>query len=284
MNKTDRCKRVFLRFLLPAALLTAAAGCTNLSAVRDFARLSARSAEASVLVGRYAEFPERQKRFVPEAMHAGLNQESLRRAAQTERILLRHALVEEYMDALGRLSADDLVTYDHEIDALGKAASSGKFIAESDAGAFTAVAKLVFKAAADGWRRRQLRELIAEANAPLLEVIGALRQIVEHGFAGDAENETVAIQKYYQTLIRSSQDKAGIAAVEEWRDARLAEVGERRRTIADYAQALGQIAAGHQMLYERRDDLGGEETLLRINRHTRSLRRFLDSLNYKIGN
>jgi hypothetical protein len=266
------------RLALAAGLLIFSTACANLSAVREFADISARSAEYTSLVGQYRDFPERQKRYVPGQMHAALDQESRRRAEHAGRLMLRHALIEEYMDAIGRLAADDLVAYDPEIDRLGKAVAEGRFAGERDAAAFGAVAKILFRAAADGWRRSRLVALIAESNTPFQEVVAALKQVVAQGFAGDVANAEIALSKHYQTLMRESSDKAGIAALAEWRDTRLSEVKARGAAVSAYAEVLARIAAGHQELYDRRGALDREETVRQMRRYAKDLRLLYDAL------
>jgi hypothetical protein len=261
--------------VLLAALLT---GCADLSAIREFAGISARSAEYTTLVSQYAEFPEREKRFLPAAFHADLDRQSQRRAEQKKCLLLRHTVIEEYMTALGRLAADDVVVYDREVDALGKAVAENALAGEADASAFTSISKLIFRAAADDWRQRQLTELITEANAPFQAVVGALKQIVDKGFAGDLDTEEAAMQKHYRTLILSSQDPAGIAALEEWRDFRLADLKARRSAVQGYSRVLASIAAGHQELFDHREDLFNQKFLRQISGSAQALHKLYNAL------
>lgn len=267
-----------IQLFLLTGLLVLGVGCTNLAPITEFADISAQSAAYTALVTQYVQFPERQKRFQPSSQHARLEQMSRERAAQKERLLLRQALIEEYMDALGQLATDEPVKYDKEIDALGKAVADNKFAGEKDAGAFGSVSKILFRAVADDWRRRKLRELIAESNSPFQEVVGALKRIVDQGFAGDTENEEIAIRNYYQPIILSAKDKAGIAALEEWRDARLAEVRVWRHAITDYSEVLSKIASGHQKLYDKRDDLDNKDLLQLMSRYAKDLRKRFDTL------
>ncbi len=267
-----------IQLFLLTGLLVLGVGCANLAPITEFADISARSAENTGLVTQYVQFPERQKRFQPTDQHSRLDQIARERAAQNERLLLRHTLIAEYMDALGRLASDELVTYDKESDALGKANAHNKFSGESDAGAFGSVSKILFRAATDGWRQKKLRELIGDSNSPFQEVVGALKRIVDQGFAGDTENEEIAINNYYRTLIVSSTDKAGIAALEEWRDTRLSEVRARRRAITNYSEVLSKIASGHQILYDKRDDLDNKDLLQQMSRYAKDLRKLFDTL------
>lgn len=278
MNRSPARNLTVARSLLAMVLLLAAAGCVNLSAVRDFAAASSRSSEMTGLVNQYAESPARLKRYQPQARHAELDRIGERRAAQKERILLRHALIGEYMDALGRLADDDLVTYDSEIDELGRAVSGGQLAGEEDADAFAAVAKVIFNAAADGWRQRQLRTLIEKSDDPFRNIVEALKRMAGEGFAEDAVNEQAAIRSYYRTLILGSQDKAGIAAAEEWREVRFEEVAQRQRAIAAYVESLDQIAAGHALLCKSLGEFDAEETLKQLRRHTRNLKRLIELL------
>ena len=267
-----------IQLFLLTGLVVLGVGCANLAPVTEFADISAQSAAYTGLVTQYVQFPERQKRFQPSSQHARLEQMSRERAAQKERLLLRQALIEEYMDALGQLAADEPVKYDKEIDALGKAVAHNKFAGEKDAGAFGSVSKILFKAVADDWRRRKLRELIEESNSPFQEVVGALKRIVDQGFAGDTENEEIAIWNYYQPIILSSKDKAGIAALEEWRDTKLAEVRVWRHAITDYSEVLSKIASGHQKLYDKRDDLDNKDLLQLMSRYAKDLRKLFNTL------
>jgi len=264
-------------FLL-TGLLVLGVGCANLAPITEFADISAQSAAYTDLVTQYVQFPERQKRFQPSSQHALLDQMTRDRAAQRERLLLRQALIEEYMDALGQLAADEPVKYDKELDALGKAVAANKFAGEKDAAAFGSVSKILFRAVADDWRQGKLRELITESNAPFQDVVGALKLIVDQGFAGDTANEEIAIRNYYQPIVLSSKDKAGIAALEEWKDTRLAEVRVRRQAITDYSIVLSRIASGHQKLYDKRDDLGNKDLLQLMSRYAKELRKRFEAL------
>ena len=253
-------------------------GCANLSAVREFANISTESAQYTRLVDDYVEWPTSQKRYQPPDQYALLDHIARDRAAQRERLLLYHALIEEYMDALGRLAADEVVVYDKELDALGNAAKEQKFANAKEAGAFTAVAKVLVKGATDRWRQKQLKELIATSNEPFRVVVNSLRDIVEKGFAGDLLDETAAIQSYYRTLIRDSRDKAGIAALEEWRDLHLAGVDTQAKAIELYLRILKKIGEGHQKLYDGRNDLSKELLVRDMNRYSRDLKLLFNTI------
>lgn len=130
----------------------------------------------------------------------------------------------------------------------------------------------------DHWRRKQLKELIAGSNKPFRVVVDSLQVVVENGFGWDLLNEKAAIEKYYNTLIMKSSDKAGIAALEEWRDLRLSTIDARAKAIQSYAQLLRKIAQGHQQLYEGRDDLSKELLLRDMSRYSKDLRTLFNTI------
>jgi hypothetical protein len=258
--------------LLLFALLVGAAGCANLAAIQDFAAVSSESAAYTKLVGEYVESPIRQKRYQPPAEHPRLDRMAADRAAQREALLLRHRLIREYMDVLGQLAADEAVVYDREVNALGRAAREATFLNAQETDAFAAVTRVLLRAAADGWRRRQLAELIEGANAPFQTVTTSLRAIVVQGFGGDAQNERVAIDRFYRTVVAESRDRAGITAVQEWQEVRLAGVSARDEAIKAYGDVLEKIAQGHQRLYEGRGDLSASALRADIKGYARDLR------------
>lgn len=96
-------------FVLIGFLLLTAQGCTDLKAIQDFAALSADSAEYTTLVNDYIESPQRQKRYQPESRHTKLEQMVQERADQKSTLLIRHAVIEQYMATLGALAADEVV-------------------------------------------------------------------------------------------------------------------------------------------------------------------------------
>lgn len=258
--------------------LTLAQGCANLSAIREFANVSTESAQYTRLVTDYVGSPIRQKRYQPPSEYELLDRIAAERAAQGERLFLRHRLIEEYMDALGRLATDEAVTYDKELDALGNAVKEKRFTDAKEADAFAGIAKILVKGVADHWRQRQLKELIVASNEPFQVVVDSLRVVVERGFGGDLSNERSAIRRYYQNLVLESRDKAGIAALEEWRDLRLAAIDARAKAIESYAKILRKIAEGHQKLYDGRDDLSKELLLRDMSRYSKDLQQLFNTI------
>ena len=258
--------------LLVLIFLLTCASCANLRAIRDFADISVESARYEALVNDYVESPERQKRYQPEHQHETLEKLLSERKIQKERLLLRLQVVQEYMSALGQLAENKAVDYNTEIDALGNAVKQQNFLEAGEAEAITGIAKVLLKAVTDNWRQKKLKSLIAEANAPFQEVVGALIKIVQRGFKNDFDIEKMAMGRYYETIIHNSDDPAGIAALREWKEYRLAQIDYRGDAIETYAQLLQKIADGHQTLFDERDKLSNKVVLAQIELYSKDLK------------
>jgi hypothetical protein len=240
-------------------LLLAAPGCADLSAITEFASTSARSAQFTKLVTDYLESPLRQKRYQPVSNAARLDSMAKRREAQGPVLLTRIAVIGKYMKALGKLASDEAVDYDESIEKVGEGSVEAKLIDESDADALTAVSRLILRLSTEGWRRNKLKELITEANPSFQRVVLSLKTIVNDDFADDLEVERDVIDHYYVTLIDVSHDSAGIEALREWEEVRMSELDARQKALKGYSKVLAVIAAGHQKLYDQRDDLAKDE-------------------------
>ena len=246
-----------VRVLLSTILLVAfSQGCsTNLKPIQDFANLSAESAEYTALVDEYLEFPSRQKHYQPPSRHATLDAMARKRATQQTSLLLRQAIVETYMHALGRLAADEIVDNTEELAQLSAALQTQAVTTPQETEAYEKIAGIVTRAAGDRWRQQQLQDLIEQANPPIQKILGALQHIVTDGFGGDLQTEEAAIQNYYSTLIMESTDPAGKAALAEWKDLRLFQVQERSEAVQTYDTLLKKISDEHQQLFDHRHKL-----------------------------
>ena len=249
-------------------------GCANLSAIREFAKISASTAEHTQLTNEYVQWPQTQKRYQPTGEYESLERMAAQRKLQEKTLLVRHSLIEEYMDALGRLAADDVVTYDKEVDTLGKAAKEAKFTDEKEEAAFNSVVKILLTAATDAWRQSKLKTFVKMSNSDIKVVITGLKQIVDEGFLGDLQAENETVRKYYETIILESTDKAGIAALSEWREVKLESIAKRRKAIETYSLSLQKISDAHQKLYDAVlvDSITSKEFLGQMSRYAKDIR------------
>lgn len=280
LHHTSSSFLLHIRILLSAILLLAfAQGCANnLKAIQDFASLSAESAAYTALVEDYLDFPNRQKRYQPPSRHASLETMAQERARQKSALLLRQTIVEKYMDALGRLAADEMVDNTAELSQLSAALQNQTGTNPQETEAYQKIAGTLAKVASDRWRQRQLRDLIEQSNPPVQRILGSLQQIVSDGFGGDLQTEEAAIKNYYSTLIMESQDPAGKAALAEWKELRTSRLQERSQALQTYRTVLGKISEGHQRLFEQRQELNNKQVIQQITHSVKDLRSLLETI------
>jgi len=197
------------------------------------------------------------------------------RADQKPLLLLRHAVVEKYMAALGALAADEAVENSEEISQLASALQTQMGTNPQETQSFEKMATILTKVASDRWRQRQLRDLIEQSNEPVQQILGSLQQIIAEGFEGDLEIERAAMRNYYMTLIMESNDPAGKAALQEWHALRLDKIRDRRESLQQYATLLRSIAEEHQLLYDQRHDLTNPNFLKQVGKRVKDLRKLL---------
>ena len=259
-------------------LLGLTQGCVDLKAIQDFANISAESAEYTTLVDRYLEFPNRQKRYQPEDRHAQLEAMAQERLSRKTELLLRHDVIEEYMEALGGLAADEIVDQSEELSQLTTKLQNQAGTSPAETEAFGKIAGVLTNAIGDKWRKRQIQELIERSNGPLQTILNSLKQIVVEGFGGDDQNEQFAIQSYYRTKITQSNDPAGIAALMEWQERREENLAAHTQAIQAYAAILEKISEGHQKLYDERNDLAKAQLIQQIKKSAKELKDILDTI------
>lgn len=259
-------------------LLGLTQGCVDLKAVQDFANISAESAEYTTLVDNYVDFPNRQKRYQSEDRHAQLEAMAQERLSQKTELLLRHHVIEEYMEALGKLAADEIVDQSEELSQLTTKLQSQAGTSPAETEAFGKIAGVLTNAIGNKWRKRQIQELIERSNGPLQIILKSLKQIVVEGFGGDDQNEQFAIQSYYRTKIAQSNDPAGIAALREWQERREKNLADHTQSIQAYSAILGKISEGHQKLYDERNDLAKAQLIKQIKKSVKELKDILDSI------
>ena len=265
------------KFLLSSFLLLGLTqGCVDLKAVQDFANISAESAEYTSLVDNYLDFPNRQKRYRPE-QHAHFDAMAQERMAQKTELLIRYEIIQEYMEALGELAADGIVDQTKEFSKLTTALQTQAGTSPNETAAASKIAGFLTKAITEGWRQKQIQELIKKTNGPLQDHLTTLIGIVE-GYELSETIERDNIKRYYKTKILESKDPAGIAALKEWQKIREGASADRTQAIQTYASLLKKIAEGHQKLYDNRKDLATAQLVKQIKQSVKELKDLLNTI------
>lgn len=171
----------------------------------------------------------------------------------------------DYLEALGKLAADDLINFDKELDGLSSSLQNLPRLEAAekkeavDGG--TAIAKFLFKAATDAYRREQLRLAVTTVDAFLQTLVTALNKAVsQHYINGVLENEQIAVDSYYRNYLErvltdplgesvSSQVETETNKDNEWRSANRA-IAAKKTLATSYLDLLLKIAEDHHELYK----------------------------------
>lgn len=246
------------------------AACTDLSAVRDFAKTSSAVVESRAVIDGYVAHPSRMRAFFPPDRLALLEEQSRLRQNQKAGLEGLQQAIGTYMTTLGSLAADETVSFN--TNPLVSQASKVGVIAPDLVGVVTAAGDLLLRAASSAWRQRETSRLIGDVHPHLVRMTDALRQFVTEAAAADDAQALSAIDAHYSLLIRRSRDPAGMAALGEWRIVREEAVRSREAARTAYLSALAKVRDGHQILFDRRNDLSLDDTIRQLRAAEAALR------------
>ena len=259
-----------LGILALASLQLAAGSCSSPSAVRRFASASTAAGEkfsgiADDLTGSCERREEYRLLVQWQSDLDSLDERTAGACAKysraSPRLVAAHRVLIRYLEALSRLSAGDLVVYDKPLDQLAGTLSRTDVFDEDGVRAVKGISEVLMEAASGGWRRKQLGVFIDKANPDIQALAAALRGIVGRDYEQLLDDEAEAARKFYLGKIKNHRDKEPLTAVlvfEKWREEK--DVIESRKDAARaYVKVLEKIAAGHQDLYDHRDELSSKE-------------------------
>jgi hypothetical protein len=257
------------------------AGCADLKSIRKFADSAADTASYTDLTADYIGGPDRMKQYQEsEDRKAELAKESAAREKQEKALLGLHRGIQDYMNAIGALASDEVISYDASLQKLGNEIKATKMISDPEtADAYQGIARILLKAATDGYRQKKLKQLIDEANAPFQKVAGALKELVGGAYLLSLTNEMEVLDLYYKDVVRQAQaNDPGTEMVKDtWRTKR-EELEKREKACVTYAATIGKIAEAHQALFDNKDKLNVKVTLDMISSYSQDL----DDLKKKI--
>lgn len=184
-------------------------------------------------------------------------------AAATKALKDANQIILDYLEALGELAANDLTNFDPQLDSIGTSLQGLPGLNEGEkkeaVGAGTAIAKFLFRAATDGYRREQLKQAVTTANAPLQTLVTALAKAVsQHYINGLLKTEQLAVNNYYsfylgrvltapRTESVSAQVNTETAKDQEWKNTN--KIIEEKKVLATgYLNLLKKIAYDHEIL------------------------------------
>jgi hypothetical protein len=257
-------------------------GCADLSSIKRFTSASADSANYTRLVKDYVQSAERLKEYEPANQGAVLEKTIAERKAQEAPLLGLFKGVQEYMNALGALASDQLISYDESMSGVVDGLKATKLIRDDEAEALGSLGKLLAAAVTDGYRQDRLKVIIRQANPHFQRVASALAKIVKQDFVASLDTEKDAANLYFQTVIEKArhappQDAAIELVKESWRK-RIDELDRKREACLVYAAAIEKIGLGHQTLYDHSNQLSSDQLLSAMGSYGTSIAQLMNQV------
>jgi len=283
-------KRPILFTTLLIIALTANA-CVDLSEVREFARRASEIGDRFPVLARdfFDSCMNQQRLIVAQKADfrvdkfGDLNDDNSPLLAdglelckpfkdERPRLIRANRTLVVYMKTLGDLAANDLTSFDRSFADMGSALASAGILSGAASTAVTHLAAFITHIATEGYRRKQLKEVIKTANPDIQILTEALRRMVLQNYIAQLENEQVALKEYYRKMGRESVlfnralvgnlpnggDLSNPAPLDDMKDRyelKNAGINNRIAGAQAYAEVLKLTAEGHQKLTDNADKL-----------------------------
>jgi hypothetical protein len=253
-----------MRIVAGATLLLAANGCVNLDDAADLSKLSA---EARVTLPRvsndvagtcarqnilFENTPAAERPPAAQAQDCTPYQEIADHLAKDENVLA------DYFDALGKLASNQPMGYDAVIEANVTATGANSGLSRNTAAAGNDAQKILKSladAATNGYRKKQLGQLIQQNDAAVQSLTQALKRVISVDYALLLSNEELSLDNFYQgpmagakpnerlTLILVQRQYAHDKSAMQYRKDDVAAYGKVMDDISELHARLNQEAA-----------------------------------------
>jgi rubrerythrin len=178
-------------------------------------------------------------------------------------ILTVSNVLDEYAVALGALAADELVSYDTDIDAMTTEIKGLKVkgLEENKVDAVGSLAKLISKAATSAYQQQQVGNFIRESDTSITTVTETLSSIIEKNYSTAIEMEISAWEDGYKRVERAARTEKPLEweaySKAQWKDR--AELDAKLNAVKDLAKNIREIGSTHTKLKKDAEKLTGKE-------------------------
>lgn len=238
-------------------------GCTNLAAVRQYAE----TADASLagvpgVVGDFVSACERRVGFQPASHRQDCGQVKASAVSLQELV----TLLQKYNQSLGKLAADEAVTYTANLQQLEQQINTLNRLQPAQVAAVISVADYLSALTTERYRKRTVKQVIQENNDAVQVMAALLATIIEIDYRALLEGEKLAVTKYYgglQARYAESEPLALSLALRE-RDSQLGAVTRKLDGIAPLVSLVRQVGVEHSKLHDRVDALDSQAVLQQV--------------------
>lgn len=241
-------------------VFTVVSGCANLPAVRQYSE-TANGSLSKVLevVGDFTQSCWRRSYLQPDGDKPDCEKIKTSSDSWAEVV---HVL-QEYVQALGNLAADEAVTYTENLDSLEKEINSLDKFEKDKVSAVTSIAKYLSKLATDGYRRDKVKEAIQENNQSIKIVTSVLADVIENDYMSLLKIERTTVDKYYQGIYARYRDIEPLAvslAMKE-NNVYLDDIDNKSNAITPLVGLIKKIGSEHDKLNSKSGQLNSKEVI-----------------------
>lgn len=235
-------------------------GCTSMEAVQKYASYSQSTIESVKPVAKdFYDSCTRTNSFKPLDSHSECKTEQ----EASKAILMVSNVLDEYAAALGALAADELVSYDTDVDAMTKEIKGLKVqgLEEDKVDAVGSLAKLISKAATSAYQQRQVSSFIRESDTSITTVTETLANIIEKNYSHAIDMEISAWRDGYKRVERAARTEKSLEweaySKAQWKDR--AELEAKLHAVKNLAKSIREIGSTHVKLKEDAEKLTSKE-------------------------
>lgn len=243
LGRSTLASLVFLAVLL--------AGCTSLKPVSDFGKAASAVAGYPEVARDYPAILERLRLY--GFTGASVDDTQVRRRRDDARRLrdAQDALA-DYARALGALAADDVVTFDRNLEALNQSLIKAGVATKKETDGYARSVKLGVRWVTDAIRRRQIRRLVRTYDAAVQSLCTSVSSAVADGYVTSIESERAAFDQLVAGRAGASVREKGLDGVPELVAVLAAGHREALEVRASAARSLArgvrQFAEGHRAM------------------------------------
>jgi hypothetical protein len=266
------------------SLVVALNGCSSLEPVAEFGKNASAIAGYPDVADDYPAILQRQRLYGDKT--AAVSDEKIAaRKRDAQRLREAQKVLESYARALGALAANDLISYDKEIDTLNRSIVDAKLATSAQTDAYAKVANFGFELATDIYRRNKIRQLISTYNPAIQKATGNLILIVDGGYLTALKDERDYFDKYVSgpaNVITGSEENRQnfeglqgiVGVVAKTQDDMLDKKKQNAKSLVKGMQAFAQ---GHQQLAQNINKISFNKTVGVAREYAEQLRDILNS-------
>ncbi|SDE03910.1 hypothetical protein SAMN05421636_10322 [Pricia antarctica] len=186
-----------------------------------------------------------------------------------------------YFYGLSHLSQNELTNY--KTDDFTEALATGDFgpitLNEADVKAYSDVSTLVLRAFTDGFRRKKIKEYVAQAHGPLLKLLHFLELNLTGNLKGKLEVQKSSLKNFYFDFIRDKK----LSVYERTKFAedyfqRITEIDKQQNELETFIKILREVAEAHTLLYNNVSNMSTEEVKKELAGYGRQMNKTISSL------